>query len=131
MKICLVLDVIDLYNMKKSGVITLMDFDKSFYIHNWKLVFNCLTFFRFNQSFITMKTGHNSSAIFSRKRITQSNYPSQVCSNQVLYSAESTDAMQIKCVALGRKILMQPRIEPSISISRNRLLNLANIVLHY
>ena len=35
------------------------------------------------------------------------------------FSAESTEAMRIKCVAQGHNILMQPRFEPSIVVSRN------------
>ena len=35
-------------------------------------------------------------------------------------SAELTEAMQIKCLAQGHNALMQPRIELSIAVSRNR-----------
>ena len=41
------------------------------------------------------------------------------------YSAESTEARQIKCLALGHDILMQPRIGPSISVYRNCILTFA------
>ena len=39
----------------------------------------------------------------------------------VHFSAESTEAIRIKCVAQEHKILMQPRIELTISASRNRV----------
>ena len=47
-------------------------------------------------------------------------------------TAELTEAMQIKCLAQGHNILMEPRIEPSISVFRNGLLNLTtNMLLRY
>ena len=38
------------------------------------------------------------------------------------YSVETTKTTQIKCLPQGHNILMQQRIEPSISVFRNRLL---------
>ena len=40
------------------------------------------------------------------------------------YSFESTEAMQITCLAQGHIILMWPRIEQLISVSRNCVLTL-------
>ena len=36
------------------------------------------------------------------------------------FSAELTEAIQIKCHALGHNIQLQPGFEPSITVSRNR-----------
>ena len=39
------------------------------------------------------------------------------------FSADSTEAIRIKCLAQGRNILMQSGFEPSIAVSRNRQLS--------
>ena len=44
-------------------------------------------------------------------------------------TAESTEAMQIKCLAQGHNILM-PGFEPSTSVSRNRHSNHLTNLLH-
>ena len=36
------------------------------------------------------------------------------------FTAESTEAMRIKCLAQGHNILMQSEFEPSIAVFRNR-----------
>ena len=50
-----------------------------------------------------------------------------MCGTHLL--AESTDAIQTKCLAQGYNILMQPGFEPSIAIFRNRhLAPMANML---
>ena len=39
------------------------------------------------------------------------------------FTTESTEAMQIKCLAQGHNILMKPEFEPPIAVSRNQHLN--------
>ena len=45
-----------------------------------------------------------------------------VCPFDALLSAESTETMQIKCLAQGHNIFMKPKVELLISLSRYQLL---------
>ena len=45
-------------------------------------------------------------------------------------TTDSTEAMRIKCLAQGHKILMRPRFEPSTSVSRSRYPNHMTNMLH-
>ena len=48
------------------------------------------------------------------------------------FISESTEAMQIKCLAQGHNILMQPALEPSIAVFRNQNLNhMTNMLINY
>ena len=45
------------------------------------------------------------------------------------FTAEATEAVRIKCLAQEYNILIQPGLEPSMSISRNRdLTNMTNML---
>ena len=70
-------------------------------------------------------------AISSGELIAQNKQTSflRVFQSGTYLTAESTEAMQITCLAQGHRLLMQPLFEPLISVSINRYLNrMANMV---